>query len=213
MELAVSAVLVQNTAWRNVEHALDRLRKVVGFDLEQLAARSIGELQELVRPAGFFRQKSATLQRIFALLAPYGSLEAFLVRPLPDVRSELLGVRGIGPETADSVLLYAGGHEIFVVDIYLRRLLASEDFPALANARYESLRQTVEATVHAHEKELLRLLRDLHSRTLRHEPTTMSRISRSPLADLYSELHAVIVREGVERRKPAQIAPADVRGG
>lgn len=211
MELAVSAVLVQNTAWRNVEHSLDRIHKAVGFDLTKLAALNIDELLEMVRPAGFFRQKSATLQRFFAVLQPYRSLETFLARPLQDVRSDLLALRGIGPETADSILLYAGGHAIFVVDIYLRRLLASDGFPGLANAKYDALRETVETTVHAHENELLRLLRDLHSRTLRHQATKMSRMLRSPVADLYAELHAVIVREGVERRRPAQISPADLR--
>jgi endonuclease-3 related protein len=211
IELAVSAVLVQNTAWRNVEHSLERFRKSGGFALGRLAALSPDELQGLVRPAGFFRQKTATLQRFFAVLHPFGSLEIFLARPLSEVRSQLLALGGIGPETADSILLYAGAHEIFVVDIYLRRLLALAAFPALATAKYESLREVIEDIVCADEQELLRLLQDLHSRTPRHASSNMSRMARSPRADLYAELHAVIVREGVENRKPAQTAPADVK--
>lgn len=123
------------------------------------------------------------------------------------IRCDLLALRGIGPETADSILLYAGGHEIFVVDAYLRRFLTTIGFENLARTKYEKLRLTMERLVRDHQNELLPSIVHMHTKTPSHPPTAMSLRQRSPLVDMYNELHAVIVRDGVEKRKPGAYAP------
>ncbi len=130
-EVAVGAVLTQNTAWANVEKALGHLRSRGALHPLPMAALSEAELTEAIRPAGFFRQKSATLRRLLDFLAANGGLggdasDDGLVclagRETESLRDELLAIRGIGPETADCILLYALGQPSFVVDAYTRRL-------------------------------------------------------------------------------------------
>lgn len=125
-EVVVGAILTQNTAWRNVEYALDNLRRAGALAPAPLLALAPEELQTLLRPAGFFRQKSARLQGFIRHLAQHhdGDLETWLAGPLEAVREELLALKGIGPETADSILLYAGERPTFVVDAYTRRLFS-----------------------------------------------------------------------------------------
>ena len=124
-EVAVGAILTQNTAWTNVEKALVNLRSAERLHPEALRACPREELEVLIRPAGFFRQKSQRLHLLTAHLHGRhgGRLETLLEAPLEDAREELLSLKGIGPETADSILLYAGGIPSFVVDAYTRRLL------------------------------------------------------------------------------------------
>ncbi|NIQ96249.1 MAG: endonuclease III domain-containing protein [Desulfuromonadales bacterium] len=123
-EVAVGAVLTQNTAWTNVEKAIANLKKAEALSPAAIRDCSRPELEALIRPAGFFRQKAERLQlfveHLFACHG--GSLERLLAAPLSEARRELLSLKGIGPETADSILLYAGGHPSFVVDAYTRRL-------------------------------------------------------------------------------------------
>jgi len=125
-EVVVGAILTQNTAWRNVELAIARLRAAGALTPGAIASLSPSELEEHIRPAGFFRQKAERLQLFVTHLAGRyrGDLSAMLAGPLAQVRAELLTLKGIGPETADSILLYAGGHPSFVVDAYTRRLFA-----------------------------------------------------------------------------------------
>jgi endonuclease-3 related protein len=124
-EVVIGAVLTQNTAWRNVEQAIAALKTAIPLAPQSLQALPCERLQERIRPAGFFRQKAQRLQ-LFAdhLMSRHsGDLAAMLSGPLDPVRDELLSLPGIGPETADSILLYAGGRPSFVVDAYTRRLL------------------------------------------------------------------------------------------
>jgi endonuclease-3 related protein len=124
-EVVVGAILTQNTAWRNVERAIAALKEAGGLSSSDLVRIDRQLLESLIRPAGFFRQKAERL-RLFAayLLQHYaGDLGALLAGPLEQVRAELLALKGIGPETADSILLYAGDRPSFVVDAYTRRLL------------------------------------------------------------------------------------------
>lgn len=125
-EVVIGAFLTQNTAWSNVEQALAALKRERMLEPEKLGSLPRTRLEELIRPAGFFRQKAERLQGFCAHLATHhaGSLERMLGGELAAVRRELLALRGIGPETADSILLYAGGRPSFVVDAYTRRLLA-----------------------------------------------------------------------------------------
>jgi len=125
-EVLVGAVLVQNTSWKNVVKAIDNLR-----DADVTSPQAVGdlaqeELEELVRPAGYFRLKARRLRNLieFILRRYDGSLDAMFAAGLPVVREQLLTVNGVGPETADSILLYAGNLPTFVVDTYTHRVLS-----------------------------------------------------------------------------------------
>ncbi|MBD1400409.1 endonuclease III domain-containing protein [Pelovirga terrestris] len=122
-EVAVGAFLTQNTNWHNVEKALANLREAEALDLALLADMPLAQLEQLIRPSGFFRQKAQRLQHFcrYVLDQHGGSLEDLLQRDLEQTRNELLTLSGIGPETADSILLYAGQRPSFVVDSYTRR--------------------------------------------------------------------------------------------
>ena len=125
-EVMLGAVLTQRTAWRNAELALSRLREGGVDDPKSLLALPRNELEVRVKPSGMYRQKAARLRAMCQLVVDVsgGSVQEFLSRPAERLRDELLSVRGIGPETADSILLYAAGRPVFVVDAYTRRVLA-----------------------------------------------------------------------------------------
>ena len=122
-EVLVGAILTQNTAWSNVEKAIANLRNVDALDPHAIATMPKSRLEELIRPSGYFRQKAQRLQQV--VRAIYGSstdLQEFLRGDTASVRAKLLALPGIGPETADSILLYAGTHSTFVIDAYTLRL-------------------------------------------------------------------------------------------
>jgi len=123
-EVILGAVLTQNTRWENVRMALDNVRAAGMLVPAALASLDEAELQALIRPAGFFRQKSATLYRVLDVLVGQcrGSMDIFLAGETSSVRARLLDIKGVGPETADSILLYAGAHPVFVIDAYTRRI-------------------------------------------------------------------------------------------
>lgn len=123
-EVAVGAILTQNTAWTNVEYAIDNLKQAEALTPETLAELPAKDLERLIRPAGFFRQKASRLQNLSLHLvtAWAGDINALCSGPLAEARSRLLALPGIGPETADSILLYAAARPSFVVDAYTRRI-------------------------------------------------------------------------------------------
>lgn len=125
-EVCVGAILTQNTAWTNVEKAIASLKKAGALTAASLQELPLHELAVLVRPAGYYNSKSRTLKEFVGWLsARYnGSLEQMCAGDWQTVRRELLTVRGIGPETCDSILLYAGEKPTFVVDAYTRRLFS-----------------------------------------------------------------------------------------
>jgi len=125
-EVMVGAVLTQNTAWRNVERAIARLVASDALDVAALRALPATEVAELIRPAGYFNVKARRLHALcdFLIAEAVADAPARLAEraPLPALRVSLLGVHGIGPETADSILLYALDLPSFVVDAYTRRI-------------------------------------------------------------------------------------------
>jgi endonuclease-3 related protein len=125
-EVVIGAVLVQNTSWTNVERAIRNLREADLLEPHALAAVPQDTLAELIHPAGYFRVKAKRLRSLLGFLVERygGSLEATFQTPLDTLRNELLAVHGIGKETADSILLYAGGLPVFVVDAYTHRVFA-----------------------------------------------------------------------------------------
>lgn len=124
-EVLVGAVLTQSTNWGNVERAIDHLKAGGLLSLEALRALPSGELAELIRPAGYYNLKARRLMNLLDLLAQDfgGDLEALWRLPLVEARVALLSSKGVGPETADSILLYAGNLPSFVVDAYTFRVL------------------------------------------------------------------------------------------
>ncbi|MDR0222040.1 MAG: endonuclease [Oscillospiraceae bacterium] len=136
-EVVVGAVLTQNTAWSNVEKAIANFGG--GLIPEAVAAMDIGALADIIRPAGFFNQKAAYLKTATAWFAEY-NCDAPTVRkqPLDKLRAELLATKGIGRETADSILLYAFGFPTFVVDAYTLRLC--ERYPVEAGKNYSAVK-------------------------------------------------------------------------
>jgi len=126
LEVMVGAVLVQNTTWENVERAIANLRDAGLLDLQRLAATTRDELEDLIRPAGYFRLKAKRLQSLveFVVRQYEGSIEAMRHADTHQLRQELLAVHGIGPETADSILLYALNKPVMVVDTYTHRVFA-----------------------------------------------------------------------------------------
>lgn len=125
-EVIIGAVLVQNTNWQNVKKAIGNLREVDLLEPHALHQVPQEELEELIRPSGYFRIKARRLCNLLKFLVDRydGSLEAMFRTGQSSLREELLGIDGVGPETADSILLYAGGLPVFVVDTYTYRVLA-----------------------------------------------------------------------------------------
>ncbi|MCX7021611.1 MAG: endonuclease III domain-containing protein [bacterium] len=140
LEVCLGAVLTQSTNWGNVERALAALREATDLNFAKLRALPEEELAPIVRPAGFFRQKAERLRLLLSWLdgrcgGNFTRLEAV---PTQTLRGELLALRGIGPETADSILLYALERPVFVVDAYTRRVAQRHGW-ADARAGYDDL--------------------------------------------------------------------------
>lgn len=122
-EVAVGTILTQNTAWTNVEYAISNLREEGVLHPEGIARTTSSKLEELIKPSGFFRQKAARLQYFSSYLLErwQGDLGRMCSGSMDEVRNRLLALPGVGPETADSIMLYAAGRASFVVDAYTRR--------------------------------------------------------------------------------------------
>jgi endonuclease-3 related protein len=125
-EVILGAILTQNTTWHNAALALKRLRKAGLLSLGRLRQVPLARVESAIRPAGFFRQKARTLRSFLDWLgiAHGSSLNSLFATPPATLRRELLELKGLGPETADAILLYAGRQPFFVADAYTRRILA-----------------------------------------------------------------------------------------
>jgi endonuclease-3 related protein len=167
-EIMVGAVLVQNTAWHNVERAIDNLRDAGVMEPHALYALPATELAELIRPAGYFQVKAKRLRNLlkFVIDEYDGELDAMFRTGLATLREQLLGIHGIGPQTADAILLYAGGLSTFVVDTYTHRVLARHGWIGY-DADYHEIKDYFESALPAD-------------------------------ARLYNEYHALAVRVGKE---------------
>jgi len=125
LEVVVGAILTQNTNWKNVERAIANLKREGLLDPQALDVIDADRLGEVIRPAGYFRIKARRLKNFMHLLADRfgGGLDALFALSASALRETVLSVSGIGPETADSILLYAAGRPVFVVDAYTARIL------------------------------------------------------------------------------------------
>jgi endonuclease III related protein len=201
-EVIVGAYLTQNTSWKNVGIALRRLRTASLLNLAAIRTIPLKELEAMIRPAGCFRQKADRIKTFVAFVDQRyrGSLRRLFAEPTQKLRQELLSLNGVGSETADSILLYAGQHPVFVVDAYTRRILERHRIAA-ANTKYEELREFFEqalASVARTPAKLRPENQELETRfrPVPHSPSPMSLAQRSPLAQVYNEMHGLIVGVG-----------------
>lgn len=183
-EIMVGAVLVQNTAWKNVEPALDKLRNANLLDPLRLAELSEQELQRQIHSSGAYRVKAKRLRALvdFVVKQYDGSIPAMRRQPTQQLKHQLLGVHGIGPETADSILLYALGKPVLVVDAYTKRIWARHGWISY-DADYHRLQQRLADELPADAgifNEMHALLVALGGRFCRKQPAC----EHCPLVDL-----------------------------
>ncbi len=125
-EVCVGAILTQNTAWKNVAKAIHNLKETSVLDPCSLYSLPIDDLAQLIRPAGYYNVKAIRLRNFVVHLVEnhQGDLGSLFSAPVDSLRSELLSIKGVGKETADSIILYAASKPIFVIDAYTKRVLA-----------------------------------------------------------------------------------------
>jgi len=147
-EVVVGAILTQNTNWKNVERAIANLKREGLLEAAALEAVDPDRLGEVIRPAGYFRIKARRLKNFIHLLAQRfgGDLEALFALPTASLRETVLGVTGIGPETADSMVLYAADRPVFVVDAYTARILYRHGMIDL-DAGYDDLQSLMQGSL------------------------------------------------------------------
>jgi endonuclease-3 related protein len=172
-EVILGAYLTQNTAWKAVERSLANLRSAGAHTVDGLRALPLAELQRLIQPSGFHTRKAPALKAFVALLDDKydSSLQALAAAPTPLLRRRLLALPGVGPETADAILLYALGHSVPVADEYLRRIVERHQLLSPAPTRnrkgYDSL---IELTRHAfavdRKKDRAQFFNDFHALTI-----------------------------------------------
>lgn len=203
-EVIVGAYLTQNTAWTNVERALANLRNAGALSVEAMRRIRIERLERLIRPSGYFRQKAQRLKTFVKFLdrTYAGSLEKMFSQDTSRLREELLGLNGVGPETADSILLYAGNHPVFVVDAYTRRILGRHGILA-EDTDYEEIRRLLEKALQPVVEGQAELGRSCSApplaagiRGASHAPSAMSTAKRTALVQIYNEMHGLIVGVG-----------------
>ena len=141
-EMMAGALLTQRTTWRNAEQALASLRRSGALSPPTLACLPVPDIEALIRPAGTFRVKAPRLRALARWYIDAGGHESLAMRSTATLRAALLGLAGIGPETADDILVYAFGRPVFVVDAYARRILSRYGW-ANANEPYERLSAAV----------------------------------------------------------------------
>ncbi len=238
-EVIVGSYLTQNTSWNNVEKALCSLRRARVLSLDGIRRTPRTRLEKLIRSAGYFRQKAQRLKAFVRFLDERygGSLTRMFAQPTAQLREELLTLIGVGPETADSILLYAGNHPVFVVDAYTRRILERHGIIS-ARATYEEIRELCEralaaigqsAAAHPAYAEFLSARGPMRNRTTalttegtgntednnsgdrnicrgaRHRPSRMSMRPRTPLVQVFNEMHGLIVGVGKIYCKKSQM--------
>lgn len=164
-EIVIGAILTQNTNWRNVEYALDNLRREGMITLQvisDLTPRRLLDLKSLIRPSGFYNQKGENLYKFSQyIIDHYSTLKNFFKLPCKIARSELLSLSGIGPETADTMLLFAGNKPTFVIDNYTKTFVRQEELTLLSD--YKDLKEYFESNL----PRRVRLYKDFHALIVR----------------------------------------------
>lgn len=159
-EIAVGAILTQNTNWGNVEKAIGNLKKEGVLTARKLHDLPVERLAQLIRPSGYFNVKAKRLKAFLDFLMDgyKGSMVKMRNEEVYKLRAELLSVNGIGPETADSILLYALEKPVFVIDAYTKRILSRHNLMR-QDASYESFQELFHSTI----KNDVRLFNEYHA--------------------------------------------------
>ena len=197
-EVILGAYLTQNTSWTNVERALGSLRQAKKLSLTGIRDLRLPKLERLIRSSGYFRQKARRLKEFvrFLDLRYGGSLNRMFAQPTAKLREELLNLNGVGPETADSILLYAGNHPVFVVDAYTRRVLERHGIID-GRALYDDIRELFERALGPVAAEESPMIVDRKGPAGScHSPSRMSCADRPPLVQVFNEMHGLIVGVG-----------------
>lgn len=189
-EVAVGAILTQNTAWSNVEKAIANLKRAAVLEPGPMFNLPEAELAQLIRPAGYFNVKARRLRSFLRVLMEDfdASLENLLAGDTATVRERLLAINGIGRETADSILLYAGVHHSFVIDAYTKRIFERHGWWQEGKAARRS-------TSKGNSPEAYESLKSLCETSLRHQPTARR-------LDYWRDYHAQLVMTGKDFCRP-----------
>ncbi|NPA86637.1 MAG: endonuclease III domain-containing protein [Candidatus Diapherotrites archaeon] len=181
-EVMVGAILTQNTSWKNVERAIENLKNAGCLTPERITSCPLNELRELIKPAGFYNQKALYLKELSRFLLDH-PLEELATLPTHELRRLLLSIKGIGKETADSILLYVFNRPVFVADRYSHRVFSRLGIWR-GPYRYEEIRSLVEEEMKDPEelKEFHALVVELAKNYCRPQP----RCDACPLKDLCS---------------------------
>jgi len=216
-EVIVGAYLTQNTSWTNVEKAMAELRRQGVLSAGAIREIPLPVLERTIRSAGYFRQKARRLKTFVSFLDRQygGSLTRMFAQPTETLREELLALNGVGPETADSILLYAGNHPVFVVDAYTRRILERHGL-AEANADYEDIRALFERALGSSMPSVSAFRENSREPGpgalagnspvgSSHPPSRMSTAVRPELVQVFNEMHGLIVGVGKSYCKKSQM--------
>ncbi len=157
-EVMVGAILTQQVAWRNVEQAISNLKACGYLDVEMIHKTPVEVLKPHIRPTRFFNQKTMRLKALCALIYKHNgaNIDAFLQKQ--NLRQLLLGLRGIGKETADSILLYAANRPIFVVDNYTARIISR-----IGHTTGKESYDTLQSLFHGHLEQNVALYNEYHA--------------------------------------------------
>ena len=193
-EVILGAYLTQNTAWKAVELSLANLRAAGALTLDGLRSLSVEDLQILVRPSGFHSRKAPALKAFVATLDEEfgGSLDTLAATPTDSLRRRLLALPGVGPETADAILLYALNHPVPVADEYLRRIAERHRLLSPGSRRYDSLADlTREAFAADPPAGRARLFNEFHALTVAVGKAHCGRTARCEGCPLAADLQLV----------------------
>jgi len=160
LEVMVGAVLTQNTNWKNVEKAIENLRQAGMLGYPQLLELPVDQLAEYIRPSGYYNLKAKRLHNLLEMIntSYNGRLDYFLEDDMGSARENMLNVTGVGPETADSILLYACGHPVFVIDTYTHRVFSRHNLVEEETDYY-----TMQALFMDHLPEDVQLFNEFHA--------------------------------------------------
>ncbi len=199
-EVILGAYLTQNTAWRSVDRSLVNLRQAGALTIDGLRSISLTKLQQLIRPSGFHTRKAPALKAFVAMLDEEfaGSLEVLAASPTPILRRRLLALPGVGPETADAIMLYALHHPVPVADEYLRRIVRRHQLlkPQPGPKGYEALAKLTRLTFAADPPtKQAKLFNEFHALTVAVGKAHCGRIAHCPSCPLAADLQFVPSRK------------------
>lgn len=180
-EIMVGAVLTQNTAWTNVEKAMANLKRARVWSPRAIVESHPRRLASLIRPSGYYNVKARRLRALCRWVVAQGGVRRLTALATDELRAELLAVHGIGPETADDILLYAFERPVFVIDAYTRRVFARLGM-IRGDEAYETLRQRFELALGAD----VTLYNEYHALIVRHGKDTCRKRPRCEICCLAS---------------------------